>query len=94
LMLMASQLLAVRRPKEAAQNLELARRICSVLQDMETNGPLGYHRRMARSLAMCTRFVEPFRGTKNFFDILSVTGRSTEMAGGRISIDSGTGATV
>jgi hypothetical protein len=69
LMLMASQLLAVRRPKEAAQNLELARRICSVLPDMETNGPLGYHRRMARSLAMCTRFVEPFRGTKKFFDV-------------------------
>jgi hypothetical protein len=69
LMLMASELLATPRPRGATTSEELARRICSVLADMETNGPSNYHRKMARSLAMCTRIAEQLRGTKNFFDV-------------------------
>lgn len=69
IMLMASELLVVRRPKGTTQSQELARRISSVLGDMETNGPSGYQRKMARSIAMCTRVADELRSTKNFFDV-------------------------
>jgi hypothetical protein len=69
LMLIASELLAVPKPTGASPSEELARKISSVLPDMETNGPSSYHRKMARTLAMCTRFTDQLRGTTNFFDI-------------------------
>ena len=77
LMLMASELLVPIQQIAATTSVELARRICSILPDMETNGPLSYHRKMARSLAMCTRIVDQLRGTKNFVDIRRLFGDAT-----------------
>jgi hypothetical protein len=68
-MLMASELLALPRTRGDTASEELARRICSVLADMETNGPSTYHRKMARSVAVCTHFADQLRDSKNFFDI-------------------------
>jgi hypothetical protein len=69
MMLMASELLARPAMRRPASSEELARRISSILPDMETNGPVTYQRKVARSLAMCTDFVDQLRGTKNYFDI-------------------------
>lgn len=69
LMLMASELLAKPRQTAPSKSEELARKVSSVLPDMETNGPSTYYRKMARSLAMCTRLVHQLRQSKNFFDI-------------------------
>lgn len=83
LMLMASELLADPASRAPTRSQELARRIASVLPDMETNGPLSYHRKMARSVAMCTRFADQLRGATNFFDVDTLfrdaTGISLEM---------------
>ena len=79
MMLMASELLASRASRRPASSEELARRISSILPDMETNGPLTYHRRMARSLAMCTQFADQLRGTKNYFDVRRLFHDGTEI---------------
>lgn len=69
LLLIASELLAVPKAKGETASEELARKISSVLADIETNGPSTYQRKMARTIAMCTRFADELRGSKNFFDI-------------------------
>lgn len=68
-LLMASELLYTPLPKGATPSAELARKICQILPDMEANGLQSYQTKIARSLAMHTRFIEPFRNTANFFDI-------------------------
>jgi hypothetical protein len=69
LFLMASERLASPPSRRSIASEELARRISSILPDMETNGPSTYHRKMARSLSMSTRFADQLQGTKNYFDI-------------------------
>ena len=77
MMLMASELIARPTSRQLASSQELARRICSVLPDMETNGPTTYSWKMARSIAMCTRFADQFRGAKHYFDIRSLFREAT-----------------
>jgi hypothetical protein len=79
LMLMASELLASLPVKRNSPSEELARRISSILPDMETNGPSSYNRKMARSLAMCTRFADQLHGTKNHFDIRKLFREATQL---------------
>jgi hypothetical protein len=79
LMLMASELLAHPTVRRAASSEELARRISSILPDMETNGPSSYHRKMARSFAMCTRFGDELRETKNYFDVRKLFRDATQI---------------
>ena len=79
LLLMASELLASPPLRRSVASEELARRISSILPDMETNGPLTYDRKMARSLAMSTRFADQLHGTKNHFDIRKLFRDATQL---------------
>jgi hypothetical protein len=79
LLLMASELLASPPLKRPIASEELARRISSVLPDTETNGPSTYHRKMARSLAMSTRFADQLQGTKNHFDMRKLFREATQL---------------
>jgi hypothetical protein len=79
LLLMASELLVSPPLRRATPSEELARRISSILPDMEANGPSTYHRKMARSLAMCTRFADQLHGTKNHFDIRKLFREATQI---------------
>jgi hypothetical protein len=79
MMLMASELPARRVVRRPESSEELARRISSILPDMETNGPLTYHRKMARSFAMSTRFVDELRGTANHFDVRKLFHEAAQM---------------
>jgi hypothetical protein len=79
LLLMGSELLASLPVKRSIASEELARRISSILPDMETNGPSTYHRKMARSLAMSTRFADQLHGTKNHFDIRKLFREATQL---------------
>jgi hypothetical protein len=68
-LLMASDLLDTAFPAGATPSEELARKICRVLPDMEANGLQSYQNKIARSYTMTSRFIEPFRGKLNFFDV-------------------------
>jgi hypothetical protein len=68
-LLMASDLLYVPLPQGANPSAEWARKICQILPDMEANGLKDYETKIARSLAIYSRFIEPFRGTPNFYDV-------------------------
>ena len=72
LLLMASELLYCPLPPGKTPSEELARKICQILPDMEANGLQSYQTKIARSLAMCTRFIEPFRDSASFVDVPSL----------------------
>jgi hypothetical protein len=79
LLLMASELLASLPLKRPIVSEELARRISSILPDTETNGPSTYPRKMARSLAMSTRFADQLQGNKNHFDMRRLFREATQL---------------
>jgi hypothetical protein len=68
-LLMASDLLDTAFPSGGTPSEDLARKICRLLPDMEANGLQSYQTKIARSYAMTSRFIEPFRGKANFFDV-------------------------
>jgi hypothetical protein len=68
-LLMASELLYTPVPHGGTPSEELARKVCQILPDMEVNGIQSYQNKIARSYAMTSRFIEPFRGKANFFDV-------------------------
>jgi hypothetical protein len=68
-LLMASEILYRPLPKGATLSEDWARKISLLLPDMEANKSASYVNKMARSLAMCGRFLEPFRNSNLFFDV-------------------------